>query len=439
MSEALVPHPATAPASSSLERPKEIGTLRSILRIFRELRESITQAFSSLFAHKLRASLTVAGIAIGVGTVIAIAAVVAGFDQTFTKQLSALGPNTLYVSSRPWFSNGNNWWKFRNRPAVGRFDYRTLQARARLPEAIAPMTGTQGVVAFGERELKNIQIRGTVEAFLDTGGWAVKRGRFLSSMDDDLGSDACVIGADLEDAFFKGDDALNKQIRVGPFVRCTIVGTLVRKGNAFGQSQDALVVLPLSSFARSFGQRRGMTIAVVAPVGKVYETEEEIIQVMRTARRLAPDQDDNFSVNRQDKILQGFNQTTMAMRVVMGLIGIITLIVGGIGIMNILLVSVKERTREIGVRRALGARKMTILTQFLFEAIAVSFVGGVIGTLIGIGGAWFASQIAPISAAVSGEVIGLGLVFSIATGLFFGIWPAWGAAALHPIDALRYE
>lgn len=432
MSELAAPLPAVI-------RPKEIGTFRSILRFFRELREALSQAFTSLLAHKLRSSLTVAGIGIGVGTVIAIASVVAGFDESFTKQLSSLGPNTLYVSSRPWFTNGNNWWKFRNRPTVGRADYKALLARANLPEAVAPMTFTRGVVALAEQELKDVEIRGTVESFLDAGGWQVKRGRFLSTMDDDLGSDACVIGADLEDAFFKGGDPLGARLRVGPFSRCTVVGTLVRKGNAFGRSQDGLVVLPLSSFARSFGAKRGMTIAVVAPMGKVMETEEEVIQVLRTARRLAPDAEENFSVNRQDKILQNFNQTTMAMRVVMGLIGVITLVVGGIGIMNILLVSVKERTREIGVRRALGARRLTILLQFLCEAVAVSCVGGALGTVVGVFGAWFAAQIAPISAAVSGEVVGLGLGFSIATGLIFGIWPAWSAASLHPIDALRYE
>ncbi|MBS2023000.1 MAG: ABC transporter permease, partial [Deltaproteobacteria bacterium] len=314
MSEALAPTPV------AIAQPKEIGLWRSFIRFFREFKESAGQAVSALFQHRLRAGLTVLGIAIGVFVVVGIAALIAGFDESFPNQLSSLGPNTLYVSSRPWFSNGNNWWKFRNRPAVGRFDYRSLQANAKLPVAIAPMAGTQGVVAYRENEVKNIQIRGTVESFLDTGGWALRKGRFLSQLDDDLGSDACVIGADLEEAFFKGGEALGQPLRVGPFTRCTIVGTLVRKGNAFGQSQDALVILPLSSLARSFGTKRSLTIAVMAPTGKVRETEEEVMQVMRTARRLAPDQDDNFSVNRQDKILENFNQTTMMMRVVMALI-----------------------------------------------------------------------------------------------------------------------
>jgi putative ABC transport system permease protein len=198
-------------------------------------------------------------------------------------------------------------------------------------------------------------------------------------------------------------------------------------------------MLPLASFGRTFGTRRSLVIAAVAPRDRVFETEAELQGVLRQSRRLAPDQEDNFSVNRQDKILQGFTQVTLALRVVAGLVGLITLFVGGIGIMNILLVSVKERTREIGVRRALGARRSTILLQFLAEAVAVSLVGGLLGTALGIFVAWFLAQVTPMAAAVSLEVIALGAGFSVGTGLLFGIWPAWSAAMLHPIEALRYE
>ena len=434
MADATLPSPTETSFA-----PKRIGFWRGIFRIFRELREAISQALTSLVAHRLRAALTITGISIGVGTVIAIYSAVAGLDSSFAKQLSSLGPNTLYVSKWSWGSNRENWWKLRNRPAIFRGDYKALQAGMTLSEAISPIVGTQATVGIGEHELQNIDIRGTNDAFLESGGYQVKRGRFLTTMDEDIGTDACVIGADLEDAFFKGADALGGRLKVGPMARCTVVGTLVRKGNAFGQSQDKLVIMPLSSFGQAFGAKRSMTIAVVAPIGKVRETEEEIVQVMRTYRRLLPDQEDNFTVNRQDKILQSFNQTTLALKIVAGLIGIITLLVGGIGIMNILLVSVKERTREIGVRRALGARRSTILLQFLCEAVAVSCVGGMLGTVLGISVAWFLAQVTPMSAAVSPKVLLLGVGFSIGTGLLFGIWPAASAAALQPIEALRHE
>ena len=412
--------------------------LRAVRRLFAEGRDAVLQAVASLYAHKLRAALTITGIAIGVGTVIGIAAVVAGLDTSFAAQLNSLGPSTLYVSSRPWIISGD-WWKYRNRPAVGRADLRALQQFAMLPVAIAPVAFTRAAINAGEKDLKDINIRGTTETFLETGGWQIKRGRFLSNVDDELGTDVCVIGADIEDTMFKGREALASRLKVGPATRCTVIGTLVRKGQAFGQSQDAVVVLPLSTFRRAFGQRRGLTLAVIAPVDKVMETEEEVIQVMRTARRLPPDKEENFSVNRQDKILQNYQQTTMALKLVAGLIGIITLIVGGIGIMNILLVSVKERTKEIGVRRALGARRSTILFQFLCEAVVVSAIGGLIGTGLGIGAAQLAAELTPLSARAAPEVIMLGIGFSAVTGLLFGLWPAWSAATLHPIEALRYE
>ena len=438
MSEQALPLPLAPPVPGGPSR-RGGGWLRSVRRFVSGLRDALVQAMVSLFAHQLRAALTITGIAIGVGTVIAIYSFVSGFDKSLVDQLSALGPSTLYVTPKPWIINGE-WWKYRNRPAVGRFDLRALEANALLPTAMAPVSFTQATVNAGDRDMKNVNIRGTNDKFLETGGWQMKRGRFLSSIDDELGTDVCIIGADIEDAAFKGRDALDGgKLKIGPSLRCTVVGVFVRKGQAFGQSQDTIVVVPLSTFRRAFGQKRGLNIAVIAPVDKVMETEEEVIQVIRTARRLRPDEEPNFSVNRQDKMLQQFNQTTMGAKVVMGLIAVITLIVGGIGIMNIMLVSVKERTKEIGVRRALGARKTTILFQFLCEAIAVSLVGGVIGTAIGIGAAQIFAILTPMPAHASPSTVLLGVGFSAFTGLLFGIWPAWSAAALHPIEALRYE
>jgi putative ABC transport system permease protein len=435
MSESTLPLPLSAQAP---KRPARSGLLRRVRRFFAEVKDAVVQALVSLLMHKLRAALTILGITIGVGTVIGIYAVVAGFDKSLVDQLSALGPSTLYVSPRPFIINGD-WWRYRNRPAVGSFDLRAVQAYAKLPVAVAPVAFTQATLSAGGPDLKNINIRGTTETFLDTGGWQIKRGRFLSAIDEELGTDVCVIGADIEDAMFKGREALGARLKVGPATRCSVVGVFVRKGQAFGQSQDSLVVLPLSTFRRAFGQKRGLTLAVIAPVDKVRETEDEVIQVIRTARRLRPDQEDNFAVNRQDKLLQQFNQTTLAAKVVMGLIAVITLIVGGIGIMNILLVSVKERTKEIGIRRALGARRMSILFQFLCEAMTVSALGGFVGTAVGLTAAQIVAILTPIPARASPDAILLGIGFSTFTGLLFGIWPAWSAAALHPIEALRYE
>jgi len=409
------------------------------VRLAGEVRDAIVQAARSIAAHKLRAALTMAGVAVGIMAVIVIFMVEAGMRTSFARQLSALGPNTLYVHRWAWGVDRSEWWKLRNRPPVGQLDHRALVAGARLPVAIAPIAGTEATVTFAETDLQHVDVRGTGEAFLDASGWQLKRGRFISDLDDELGTDVCVIGADVEDAFFKGQSALGQPIKVGPLARCTIVGTLARKGNAFGRSQDGVVILPLSSFLRSFGHKRGLTIAVVAPEGKVAETEDEVTAVMRAARRLGPGDPDNFSVNRQDKILSSFNQTMMTTNIVGILVGIITAVVAGIGIMNILLVSVKERTREIGVRRALGARRGSILLQFLSEAIMVALAGGAVGVALGAGAAGLIDLVSPMPATVDPAVVIGGILGSCLLGAVFGLWPALSAATLHPIEALRHE
>ena len=413
--------------------------MKKLRRIFAELKDAIIQASVSLVSHKLRAALTISGIAIGIMAVMIIFMVQAGIQSSMRNAMSTLGPNTLFVHKWKWGVSGNDWWKYKNRPQVTSLDWKALVQNTNLPVAIAPMMNTPAVVSLGAKEVKNVDVRGTVDGYLDATGWQIRRGRFITALDQELGSDACIIGADIEDAFFKNQEPLGQTIRIGAQLRCNIVGIFGRKGNAFGQSQDLRVVIALSSFIRTFGTKRGLVVAVVAPEGKVRETEDEVTAVMRNARHLSPDQDDNFSVNRQDKLLEGFNQTMMATNITGILVGLITAIVAGIGIMNILLVSVKERTREIGIRRALGARRTTILMQFLCEAIMVAIVGGFFGVAIGAGAATLVDMLSPLAASVDPRVVIGGVLGSAFLGATFGLWPALTAAFLQPIEALRYE
>jgi putative ABC transport system permease protein len=431
--------PKGAVRNMARARVRRIGFVARVVRFASELVEAVVQAARSLVSHKQRAALTIAGVSVGIMAVIIIFMVEAGMQASFARQLSSLGPHTLYVHKWAWGVGGRDWWKLRNRPLVGAMDYRAIIAHAKLPVAVAPVANTDAVVVKGEKELKSVDVRGTTEAFLEAGGWQLKRGRFISDLDDEIGSDACVIGADIEEALFKGVDPIGQRLNVGAASRCTVSGTLVRKGSAFGRTQDNMLVMPLSSFRRSFGQKRGLTIAVVAPEGKVMETEDELISVLRIARRLGPDQEDNFSVNRQDKILQGFDQQMMTTNIVGVLVGVITAAVAGIGIMNILLVSVKERTREIGIRRALGARRASILLQFLCEAVMVALAGGALGVALGAGAAALIDILSPMPASLDPRVVLGGVLGSCALGVLFGLWPALSAASMHPIDALRHE
>ncbi|HEY4121184.1 MAG TPA: ABC transporter permease, partial [Byssovorax sp.] len=251
--------PKGAVRNMARARVRRIGFVARVVRFASELVEAVVQAARSLVSHKLRAALTIAGVSVGIMAVIIIFMVEAGMQASFARQLNSLGPHTLYVHKWAWGVGGGDWWKLRNRPAVGAGDYRAIVENAKLPVAVAPIANTEATVLFGEKELKAVDVRGTTEAFLDSSGWQLRRGRFISDLDHEISSDACVIGADIEDALFKGTDPVGQRVRVGPVSRCTVVGSLVRKGTAFGRSQDGLLILPLSSFRRAFGQKRGLT------------------------------------------------------------------------------------------------------------------------------------------------------------------------------------
>jgi putative ABC transport system permease protein len=222
-------------------------------------------------------------------------------------------------------------------------------------------------------------------------------------------------------------------------VRFTVVGTMARRGRMLGMDMDVNVLVPYTTLLRDFGSKRSIIVAVAGEPGKLAQLEDELTGILRRVRHVPPDKKDDFTLNRQDQMLRIYQQLTGALYGVAIGVGLITLVVGGIGIMNIMLVSVTERTREIGVRRALGARRRTILFQFLLESSVVAAVGGSVGTALGLGIAWLIQLVTPLAAAVTPSAVVLGVVFSAAVGLLFGSWPAWRAARLDPVEALRYE
>lgn len=398
---------------------------------------AVMTALRGIVANRMRAFLSTVGIAIGVATLMTIYGLVSGLTTSFTNQITALGSNTMYVTSRPWVIRGD-WWEYRNRPPITRADIAALHHSATYLAAVAPVASAAAEVSFRNERISNVQVRGTTNEYLDTSTLKLEQGRFLSSLESASSNQVVVIGSEVVERLFAHDSPLGAKILLGPH-RFTVIGVLKPQGKAFGRSLDNLVIIPIEAFGSIYGMQRNMAIVASAQPDHLYEAEEQIIEVLRRSRGLGPEVGDTFSINRQSELVKIFNEETSALFGVAIAIGLITLLVGGIGVMNIMLVAVTERTREIGVRRALGARKRTILMQFLVESALVTMIGGSIGTALGVIASSVIDKVSPIGAELSSTAIVGAVVFSAIVGLAFGTWPASRAAGLDPIESLRFE
>jgi putative ABC transport system permease protein len=409
-------------------------------RIFVYIWEGVKIAFEALKAYKLRSILTTLGIVIGVTTVITIVALIQGLNKAFTSEISALGTDTLYISKWPWMMNGDDWLKFRNRPNVTIQEAEEVKAVATMVRAVAPALQTRRTIKYGDKSLERVSIVGTSEDYSVTANASPAEGRFITDSDVHHHRAVVVIGAEVAAKLFENEDPLGKRVTISGR-KFRVVGVLEKRGSMFDFNMDILAIMPIGAFQSAFGAtRRWVEIQVkVKNPDLVEEAEYELTGIMRRVRGLPAIKESNFAINKQSMLMDAYNNLTRVLWAVAIGVGAISLLVGGIGIMNIMLVSVTERTREIGIRKAIGARKSDILWQFLIESMMICAMGVTLGILLAVGLAKLIAAFTPLPAAITLWVAILGLVFVVFIGLFFGIYPAGKAARLNPIEALRYE
>ncbi|HDL17521.1 MAG TPA: FtsX-like permease family protein [Bacteroidetes bacterium] len=408
------------------------------MRLFIEFWENIHIALGALVMHKMRAFLTLLGIIIGVLTIISISSVISGLNKAFSNEISGLGSDVLYVAKMPWLA-GMDFFKYRNRKNITIQQAEELVKNITGAKAVTYTVRTQRNVKYASENLKNIRITGTTNQYEETANVFPEFGRFLIESDVKHRRFVCVLGWNVADKLFKNVNPLNKLVKIGGYY-FRVIGILEKQGEMFGMQMDNVAIIPFGVFRKLFGSRRSLTIEIkVNDPTRLEEAKDEIRGIMRRARKLSPMEEDDFAINQQDMLTSIYKQLTTTLYIVTVGIGSISLLVGGIGIMNIMLVSVTERTREIGIRKALGARRADVLTQFLVEAVTICLVGGVIGILAGFGIGKIIDMTTPLPATVSLWSVLLGLFFTSGVGIFFGLYPAAKAARLNPIEALRSE
>ena len=425
----------------------------NLRRQYYQYREAAALAFSSLWSHKMRALLTVLGVVIGVTTVIAMVSIIDGFNASFADQMGFLGADTFFIQKYEAVQLG-----FRREEPRKDFEPEDVEAIMRRCPAVT-------VADFYSEYLTYATRRGNKTALLPVGAtetekfdeifsWWVGDGRMLTQADIDADRYVAVVGPDVEESLAPEGNLIGRDIKLAGH-RFRVVGVFVPKGEIFGISMDNYAVVPRGAAVKAFGdtvmksEEDAITVRAKSP--ELLNTAiDQVEVVMREQRRVPPEADNDFEIYTSDSIMEIYNQITGAAFAVMIGISAVSLLVGGIGIMNIMLVSVTERTREIGVRKALGARRRDVMAQFIAEATVISVTGGIIGIIIGViigEGVSLLTKVlsdagAPVPylpAGIQVWSIMLGFLFSLAVGLFFGIYPANKAAKLNPIEALRYE
>ncbi|MAT39822.1 MAG: hypothetical protein CL946_09490 [Ectothiorhodospiraceae bacterium] len=405
---------------------------------FYEIKEGLIIAFRAIAANKMRSSLTTLGIVIGIVVVTLMATVIEGLDIALQKQIKGLGADVYYISKYDWF--GGEWWKARNRKDITYEEAERMKEKFTIAEAVVPtVSDWREPMEYKNRSIYG-NVLGTTHEYTITSGVLPEQGRFFTELEANAGRPVCVIGYKVAQHLFPNEDPLGKQIKIeGKSYR--VIGTLEEEGDFLGSdffSSDTQAFIPIENFFKNFGTQRSITVNVkMGDIGNKDLAKEEMIGAFRTVRGVPPGEENDFGVNTQDFLKETFDSVVGTIGIVGFVITSLSLLVGGVGIMNIMFVSVKERTKEIGTRKALGAKRRTILVQFLIEAATICLLGGLIGIGLSYPLSLIIDQVLPSVMPI--WVVFVSLTISMLVGLLSGIIPAYSAAKLDPVDALRYE